>query len=70
MLAAQCDVIEQLDAEHETHFMHSPIRLVTDRKRARTREEISSWRKRRYYRCGTNVLSSIMTTEVIWQNRC
>ena len=28
MLAAQCDVIEQLDAAHKTNLMHSQIRLV------------------------------------------
>ena len=33
MLAAQCDVIEQLDAAHKTNLMHSHIRLVTGRKR-------------------------------------
>ena len=33
ILAAQCDVIEQLDAAHKTNLMHSQIRLVTGRKR-------------------------------------
>ena len=33
MLSAQCDVIEQLDAAHNTNLMHSQIRLVTGRKR-------------------------------------
>ena len=33
MLAAQCDVIEQLDTTHKTNLMHSHIRLVTGRKR-------------------------------------
>ena len=29
MLAAQCDVSEELDTAHETNLMHSHIRLVT-----------------------------------------
>ena len=33
MLAAQCDVIEQLDAAHKTNIMHSQIRSVSGRKR-------------------------------------
>ena len=32
MMAAQCDVIEQLDAAHKSNLMHSQIRLVTGRK--------------------------------------
>ena len=32
MLAAQCDVIEQLDAAHKSNLMHSQIRLVTGMK--------------------------------------
>ena len=48
MLAAQCDVIEQLDTAHNTYLMHSKNRLVTCRKRgsnpthaSKTRKEIS-----------------------------
>ena len=33
LLAAQCNVIEQLDAAHKTRLMHSQIRFVTGRKR-------------------------------------
>ena len=33
MLAAQCDVIEQLNSAHQTNLMHSHIRLVTGKKR-------------------------------------
>ena len=70
MLAAQCDVIEQLDAAHKTNLMHSQIILMIGRKRGSNsttyREGISSWRKRRYYLVGTNILeNSIITTEVI-----
>ena len=32
MLAAQCDVIEQLDAAHKSNLMHSQIRSATGRK--------------------------------------
>ena len=75
MLAAQYAMVEQLDAAYKTNLMHSQIRVVTGRKRGNNpttfiedKEVISSWRKRRHYLGGTNILvSSIMTTEVIWQ---
>ena len=33
MLAAQCDVIEQLDVAHKSNLTHSQITSVTGRKR-------------------------------------
>ena len=60
MLAAECDVIEQLDAAHKTNLMHSQIRLVTGRKHGSNPTT--------YYLGGMNMsVTSKMTTEVICQ---